>query len=429
MTLEFLGFLAVILVLVVGLGVFLFSLKSNLPKLLTELLQKELQRPMLDLTERLTERVTRNGMEMRESIQEKLSKSFLETQERLDRVLGTNRQELQTGLVRTTEALEIKFQSLEKQVGLRLETIGKNVEEKLNQNLKEGFAHFEKVQQHLQAAELKLASLAVVGQSISELNGLLKLPHLRGGFGEATLDRLLADFLPQSAYELQYAIEPGSAEKVDAIVRMASQVLPIDSKFPREQILPLFESSDPSALEAARKQLSVVIREQARSIAKKYIRPDCGTSDMALMFLPSETIYFEVIRDGDLFEALAKLKVFPVSPNTLSISLHSVAMAQEYYTMAKGVEKTIEEVKKARRHFDHFEKRFEEIGKGLKKAQDAFDTAQTHLGKYENTVVRLIGQDGEGDGVGGAADALAAAGPAAAPSVGELPSPGLFDRL
>jgi DNA anti-recombination protein RmuC len=114
---------------------------------------------------------------------------------------------------------------------------------------------------------------------------------------------------------------------------------------------------------------------------------------MALLFLPSETLYFEVVRDGALFESLAKLKVFPVSPNTLSISLHSVAMAQEYYEMARGVEKTIEDVKKARRHFDHFEKKFEEIGKGLRKAQDAFDTAQTHLGRYESSVYRLVGDE------------------------------------
>jgi DNA recombination protein RmuC len=276
-------------------------------------------------------------------------------------------------------------------VGLKLENIGKSVEGKLNENLKEGFKHFEKVQQHLQAAELKLASLNVVGQSISDLNSLLKLPHLRGGFGEATLERLLADFLPAGSFELQYAVVPGSSERVDAIVKMPKMVLPIDSKFPREQVLPLFESSDSAVLEGARKTLSEVIRGQARSIATKYIRPDHGTSDMALLFLPSETLYFEVIRNGELFEHLAKLKVFPVSPNTLSICLHSVAMAQEYYEMSRGVEKTIEDVKKARRHFELFEKKFEDIGKGLNKAQEAFDTAHTHLSHYENSVVRLMG--------------------------------------
>ena len=130
---------------------------------------------------------------------------------------------------------------------------------------------------------------------------------------------------------------------------------------------------------------------QARTISQKYIRPDYGTTDMALLFLPSEMLYFEVIRDTALFDAMAKLKVFPVSPNTLAISLRSVAMAQDYYEMARGVEKTIEEVTKARKHFEHFETKFEDIGKGLKKAQEAFETANTHLGRYESSIVRLVG--------------------------------------
>ncbi|MGK5084068.1 DNA recombination protein RmuC [Bdellovibrionota bacterium FG-1] len=298
--------------------------------------------------------------------------------------LSQNRQDLHDGLQRTTATLETKLHSLEIQVETRLQ-----------ENIKAGYIHFEKVQTHLMTAELRLASLQSVGQSITDLNQLLKLPHLRGGFGEATLERLLADYMPRGSYEMQYAITPDSTERVDAIVRFARLILPIDSKFPREQVLPLFESDDPAQLRKARATLSEVIRAQARSIATKYIRPEHGTTDMALLFLPSETLYFEVIRDGALFEALAKLKVFPVSPNTLAISLHSVSMAQEYYEMSRGVEKTIEEVRKARRHFEHFERKFEEVGTGLRKAQEAFETANTHLGHYENSVFRLMGEPSE----------------------------------
>jgi DNA recombination protein RmuC len=340
------------------------------------------------------------GLWLRGELTERLGRQFSDTQERMDRTLGLNRQELQTGLGRATASLEQKFQSLEAQVGMRLEAIGQSVEGKLQENMKEGFRHFEKVQQHLAQAELKLASLQTVGQSISDLNQLLKLPHLRGGFGEATLERLLADFLPASSFELQYCVAPGTSERVDAVVRFARHVLPIDSKFPREQVLPLFESQDADALASARSTLAEVIKGQARQIAQKYIRPEHGTTDMALLFLPSETLYFEVIRDGALFEHLARLKVFPVSPNTLSISLHSVAMAQEYYEMARGVEKTIEDVRKARRHFEHFERKFEDVGRGIKKAQEAFETAHTHLGHYESSVYRLMGEAGaslEGD--------------------------------
>jgi len=401
--------LVLLALVLIGVVVQIFQLRSSIARQNSFNTSELLQKSLLDVTER----VTRLSSESRDSLLDRLGKHFLDTQERIDRTLSSNRQELQAGLTKTTSVLEAKFQSLELQVGNRLENIGKSVEGKLNENLKEGFKHFEKVQQHLQAAELKLASLNVVGQSISDLNSLLKLPHLRGGFGEATLERLLADFLPAGSFELQYAIVPNSAERVDAVVKMPKMVLPIDSKFPREQVLPLFESSDGAALEAARKTLSEVIRGQAKSIATKYIRPDHGTADMALLFLPSETLYFEVIRNGELFEHLAKLKVFPVSPNTLSIALHSVAMAQDYYEMARGVEKTIEDVKKARRHFELFEKKFEEIGRGLQKAQEAFDTAHTHLSHYENSVVRLMG-DLDDNKVAGAVIA-------ATPVLGQLP--------
>jgi len=358
------------------------------------LIKKDIQHGALTRpVSELSDKVTKTNFELREAVVEKLGKHFLETQERIDRTLAQNRQELQTGLFKTTEALENKFRSLEGQVSVRLETIGKNVESKLNENLKEGFKHFEKVQEHLQAAELKLAALNNVSQSISDLNNLLKLPHLRGNFGEAGLERLLSDFMPTGAYELQYNIDPTSTERVDAVIRLSKQVLPIDSKFPREQILPLFETQDPAALEVARKTLAEVIKTQARSIAKKYIRPEHGTTDMAFMFLPSETLYFEVVRDGKLFEEISKLKVHPVSPNTLVIGLRAVVIAQEYYDMAKGVEKTIEDIKKARKHFEHFDNKFEEIGDRLRKAQEAFDVANNHLNRYENTVYRLTGEN------------------------------------
>lgn len=371
----------------VWLGRQLRQLRAELP----ELIQNQMRGSVLDLLERTTRLTT----ELRDGMNQQLSRNFLESQERIERALGANRQEMQSGLLKTTQALETRFQSLELQVSTRLETIGRGVEARLSENLKEGFRHFEKVQQHLQAAEQKLASLNAIGQSISDLNQLLKLPHLRGGFGEATLERLLADFLPAGSFELQFQISPGSTERVDAVVRLARQLLPIDSKFPREQVLPLFDSSEPGALETARRALSDFTREQARQIAEKYIRPDQGTTEMALLFLPSETLYFEVIRNGKLFEQLARLKVFPVSPNTLAISLQSIAIAREYYEMARGVERTIEDVRKARRHFEHFERKFEDVGKGLKKAQEAYETAHTHLGRYESSVYRLMGDADE----------------------------------
>ncbi|MCP4399012.1 MAG: DNA recombination protein RmuC [bacterium] len=346
------------------------------------------------------ERISRSSGNLRQEIADRLSEEFIHIQERVDAQLTRGRKESRYMQAKTTQSLEGKFRHLEantqKQLELirnsmdqRLNAIGQDVQARLNENMQEGFRHFEKVQEHLKAAEMQLQTVGTVGSSINELNALLKLPHLRGGFGEATLERLLRDFLPNHLFELQSTID--GAGRVDVLVKFPKASLPIDSKFPREQVLNLFHSSDPKKLTEARKVLRKVLRMEAKRISK-YIRPDVGTMDMAVMFLPSEILYFEVIRDKTLWEDLGKLQVFPASPNTLAIMLRSIAIAHDYYEMAASVEKTIENLQKAQRHFTHFENKFEAIGQGLDAARDAYQVANTHLNRYSGSVTRLAGQ-------------------------------------
>ncbi len=320
--------------------------------------------------------------ENRDQLSVRLTQTFEALRQSLEVQLSTNRKEMGDSIGR-----------IEARVNDRLDVIGKNVQTKLDTNIQEGFKHFKLVTDSLANAEKQLANLSQVGSSVNELNALLKLPHLRGGFGEATLERLLSDFLPAGTYELQHKISPDSPERVDAVVLFPDVKLPIDSKFSRETILPLFESSsDPQAMAAARKALSDTIKAQAKSIADKYIKPEHGTTELALIFLPSETLYFEVIRDTALWESLAKLKVFPVSPNTLSISLQFIGRSMHYYEAAQNVKKLIGDLGKARKHFENFHKKFDDIGRGLEKAQDAFSVATRHLGTYKGSVNRLSGE-------------------------------------
>ncbi|MCB1125683.1 MAG: DNA recombination protein RmuC [Verrucomicrobiae bacterium] len=379
-----------------------------------------------------TERLQGSSQALREAVERQLADGRFEQSRRLsDAVLGLEnrfdslrtatenrleqvaqgqaesarqaRSELAKNLAESTHALQQRVEALEQRtaghlekiqtnVESRLQTLGDQVQTKLEKNIQEGFAHFQKVQEHLRAAEEQLRNVGVVGQSINELNTLLKLPHLRGRFGEAELGRLLADFLPASAYEEQFLIVPGSREAVDAVVRFPKYLLPIDSKFNREQVLPLFESTDPTQLAEARKQLSSAIRQQARSISEKYIHVEHGTTDLALMFLPSETLYFEVIRNPELCEALHKLKVFPVSPNTLAITLRSISMSISQYEFARNVESTLVEIRRAHVSFSRFQKRFDDVGRGLDRAQEAYQTATGHLSRYANRVIRLTGE-------------------------------------
>ncbi|MBD3307505.1 DNA recombination protein RmuC [candidate division KSB3 bacterium] len=349
------------------------------------------------------ERISRTSGNLRQEIADRITEELLHIQERIDAQLTRGRKESRYMLAKTTQSLEGKFGHLEaktqeqlelmrEKVDDRLTSIGQHVQAKLDENMQEGFKHFEKVQEHLKAAEMQLQTVGTVGTSINELNSLLKLPHLRGGFGEATLERLLQDFLPAHLFELQCPID--GVGRVDVLVKFPKATLPIDSKFPREQILNLFETSDPKKLTEARQALRKVLRLEAKRISK-YIRPDHGTMEMAVMFLPSEILYFEVIRDNTLWEDLGKLQIFPASPNTLAIMLRGIAIAHDYYEMAASVEKTIENLQKAQRHFAHFEKKFEAIGRGLENAREAYQVANTHLNRYSGSVIRLTGRQAE----------------------------------
>ncbi len=326
---------------------------------------------------------TKSTTEIKHEITEKLHENFS--------FVG---KELREELSKTTKDLEAKFTGLENKVNSRLETIGKDVQTKLDKNIQDGFSHFQKVQETLAGAEKQLAGLNAVGQSIQELNNVLNLPHLRGKLiGEGSLDRLLSDFLPTGFFESQYSIE---GNLVDFVIKFPhlNLVLPIDSKFSMEQVSGLYDHTNiGDDLKNARKRLSEITRQNAKDIKNKYIKPKAGTTDYALMYLPSETLYFEVIRDHELWSAMAALKVFPVSPNTLAITVNSIGKALQYYEMARGVQTTLQQLALAKDHLDDFKKRFDDIGEKLFKAQDSFQKANTHLGHYTSSVQRLAEPD------------------------------------
>jgi len=358
----------------------------------------------------LTGLITKSDADMRQEVADRISRGLTEMRDRIEAELKTGREEAARSVTDTTENVikrladfgrltEERIQGLEKKtteslesirtkVDERLTVIGEQVRAKLDENIKEGFAHFEKVQEYLKKAELQLVGVTTLGESVNELNSLLKLPHLRGGFGESSLELLLAE-MPAELYETQAMIVPGARERVDVLIKLPGADLPIDSKFPREQVMPLFESQDEAKLSEARKTLSGVVRGLARDIASKYIKPEHGTTDMALMYLPSETLYFEIIRDAGLWEALRKQKVYPVSPNTLAVTLKGVTLSYNYYRMAKNLQKSIEDIRKAEKHFGHFREKFEKVGNELDKARDAYGVANTHLDRFTSSVSRL----------------------------------------
>jgi DNA recombination protein RmuC len=351
--------------------------------------------------------------DLRQQVSDRLGEGFLAIQSAVDQQMTAGRSEqsarlaearteLTSSLALTTSQLKTEFDNLNQKTAQGLDSIRDRVDEKLlaiteqvqlklDQNIKEGFAQFEKVQMHLKAAEEQLREVGALGHSINDLNNLLKLPHLRGTFGEASLERLLADFLPAHMFEMQAQIADGGG-RPDAVLYFPDRRLPIDAKFPREQVLALFESNVEAEIEEARIAFVRVMKTEARRI-KAYIQPEQGTTDIALMYLPSETLYMEAIRNRDLADWLNQQHVFPVSPNTLLMTLQTIALVHKWDEVASRFEKSRLEIGKAQKSFDHFQTQFETVGKNLNKAQEAFETAQRHLKSYRGKVTVLSGQE------------------------------------
>lgn len=351
-----------------------------------------------DLRQGVADRLVEGFSDIRSAVDQQLQFGRREQAERL----AEARTELSGSLALTTSQLKSEFDSLNAktvqcldsirdQLDAKLLSITDQVQQKLDQNIKEGFAQFEKVQQHLRAAEEQLREVGALGHSINDLNNLLKLPHLRGQFGEASLERLLADFLPAHMFEMQATLPEGGG-RPDAVIHFPDRRLPIDAKFPREQVLALFESTVEKEIEDARVEFVRVMKAEAKRI-KAYIQPEHGTTDIALMYLPSETLYMEAVRNRDLADWLNQQHVFPVSPNTLLMTLKTIALVHKWYEMAGRFEKSRIELAKAQKSFDYFQNQFENVGKSLGKAQEAFDKAATHLKTYRGRVSVLSGQE------------------------------------
>jgi DNA recombination protein RmuC len=377
---------------------------DNLQKVLTQQfsaatadIASRLEQTKGDLRQQVTDRLADGFSGLRTVVESQMKAGRQEQSERL----AETRTELAGALAITTSALKSEFdrlnqqtaeslESIRERVDAKLMAITEQVQSKLDQNIKEGFAQFEKVQQHLRAAEEQLREVGALGHSINDLNNLLKLPHLRGQFGEASLERLLADFLPAHMFEMQSSVNGGG--RVDAMINFPDRRLPIDAKFPREQVLAFFEESNEKELEQARVEFVRVMKAEAKRI-KAYIQPEHGTTEIALMYLPSETLYMEAVRNRELADWLNLQHVFPVSPNTLLMTLQTISLVHKWYEVASRFEKSRQELAKAQKSFDHFQNQFETVGKSLGKAQEAFDKASTHLKTYRGRVSALSGQE------------------------------------
>jgi DNA recombination protein RmuC len=227
-------------------------------------------------------------------------------------------------------------------------------------------------------------------QTAQTLENILGGTKSRGSFGEVTLERLLEDALPRALYATQHRFRSGEA--VDAVIFLRDKkLLAIDSKFPLDAYLRLTTEG-----EDARKAFVAAVKLHADAIARKYIVADEGTLDYALLFVPSETVYYELLMSADskgiMLDAYCRdKKIIAVSPNTLYAHLCVIDMGMRGMQIEENAKHLFDNLRGLRTQLEKFSESFDKVGKHLKDATSSYGDAEKRFVKTSNTLETMLG--------------------------------------
>jgi len=198
-------------------------------------------------------------------------------------------------------------------------------------------------------------AFAEVGRGMKDLQDFLKSPKLRGNIGEQVLKDLIVQMFPKSTFNLQYAFRSGVI--VDAAIKTAAGILPIDSKFPMENFGRYSKCEDELERKSYFSAFERDVKKHVRDISSKYILPQEGTMDFALMYIPSEAVYYEIVNDMEVVEYARQNRVYPVSPTTLYAHLQTILLSfegskiesktKEVFSLLRGVQKDYQKLGEA----------------------------------------------------------------------------------
>ena len=242
---------------------------------------------------------------------------------------------------------------------------------------------------HEQLAKVGETTAQVLEQAkaFGRLEQALRPPKARGGFGELLLENLLRDRLPSGSNEMQYGFASG--ERVDAILKV-DRLVPIDAKFPLDNFerLAAAETEDERAL--FEKAFARDLKGHVDAIAAKYIRPDEGTYDFALMYLPAESVYYELVcgKTGALLQYAHEKRVFPVSPTTFTAQLQVIALGLKGLQIEQHAHEVMAYVAQLGKDFARFRDDFDVVGKHIGHAQTKYGEAERRLDKFESKLDR-----------------------------------------
>ncbi len=243
----------------------------------------------------------------------------------------------------------------------------------LQENSKQLNQRLDKAAEVIRDVGKEVGQMSEIGRNMRELQDFLKSPKLRGNIGEQVLTDLITQIFPKNSFHLQYAFRSG--EKVDAAIKTDAGILPIDAKFPMENFQKLSKSRDEAEIKLLRKDFTRDIKKHIDAIAKKYILPDEGTMDFALMYVPSESVFYEIVVMDELVEYARTQRVYIVSPTTLYAHLQTILLSYEGHKIEEQSREVLRLLRSLQIDYD--------------KVNDSLDTLGKHLGNASNQYMNV----------------------------------------
>lgn len=297
--------------------------------------------------------------------------------------LGALREQTASDLSQRNAEVELRLQGMEQTLNTRLTELDTKVDGRLEASTKTTTQIHERLGEVTKATETMIAR----AQDLARLEQALRPPKARGGFGELLLENLLRDRLAPDAYTMQHTFSTG--DRVDAVIHV-DRLVPVDSKFPLDNFELMVGAEDDAQRQLHEKAFARDVKGHIDAIASKYILPAEGTFDFALMYLPAEAIYYELVcgKTGALLAYAHEKRVFPVSATTFTAYLQVIAMGLKGLQIEQTAHEVLAYCAALQKDFGKFREDFELVGTHLSRAQSKYAESDKRLDRFETKLER-----------------------------------------